>query len=186
MRPADCPAPTPTAPAALLDDATATAALKLALRYARQRWWAEGGTPDSAEYEDAACSALTACLAHYDRAREVPFLQYARPRIWGAVRDTWQSYRAWRELRTRGPYAQVTSHAHTLRPHVPALTAPVELAQVLRQLPAVAQQLRSWRSRATRPAPAKPSWGWGAMRTVRPCVGSGGGPFGRRGRNGRA
>jgi hypothetical protein len=140
MRPADGPAPPPTAPAALLDDATAAAALQLVVRYARQRWWAEGGTPDLAAYADAACSALTACLAHYDRARGVPFLQYARPRMWGAVRAAWQSYRAWRALRTRGPYAQATPHAHTLRPHVPALTAPVELAQVLRQLPTVAQQ----------------------------------------------
>ena len=38
------------------------------------------------------------------------------------------------------PEASDDTHAHTVRPHVPALSAPVDLAQVRRQQPAVAQQ----------------------------------------------
>ena len=37
------------------------------------------------------------------------------------------------------PEASDDTQAHTVRPHVPALSAPVDLAQVLRQQPAVAQ-----------------------------------------------
>jgi len=37
------------------------------------------------------------------------------------------------------PGASDDTQAHTVRPHVPALSAPVDLAQVRRQQPAVAQ-----------------------------------------------
>src|ERR1043166_9167172 len=123
-----------------IDPHDAAQARRLALRASLWQWHHEGYVLDLAEYQDAALDALVACLAHYDSQRGVAFSVYAAHRIRGAVQRAWQRYRTCHELRGNGRWFHAPPCADVLRPPVHDVTAPLDLAQRVQQLPAEGQR----------------------------------------------
>jgi hypothetical protein len=134
---------------AAIDEKEARKALKMAYALAYRQWKYNGGSIALHEYQDAALTALTGCIARYD-PKGKSFSSYAYQRMVGAVRDAPGAYRTWHFLRAKGP--RELPHAWAVRPSQTDLDGQLDLARRIACLPVEARRYAEahWRRETDR------------------------------------
>jgi hypothetical protein len=80
----------------MITEKEASSALLHAKFCAWRQWKLDGEACDLSEYEDAASEAITRCLARFDPTKGCKFNTYCEQRVFFALVDAAQAYKAWR------------------------------------------------------------------------------------------